>query len=90
MLKRASYAWTPEDEARLRELAQKGVYLRNIALKLRRSESSIKKRARDLQIKVQSTPRSRFRFGGGIRASGPRPAAMPERAPSDLVEIEKE
>ena len=90
MLKRLVYAWTPEDEGKLKQLAERGVYLRNIALRLKRSESSIKKRARDLQIKVQSTPRSRFRFGGGIRASGPRPAAMPERAPSDLVEIEKE
>ena len=62
MLKRASYAWTPEDEARLRELAQKGVYLRNIALKLRRSESSIKKRARELGVKVSITPRGRFGF----------------------------
>jgi DNA-binding NarL/FixJ family response regulator len=67
MLKRASYAWTPEDEAKLRELASNGVYLRNIALKLRRSESSIKKRARDLQIKVQTTPRSRFRFDATAR-----------------------
>jgi len=68
MLKRESYAWTPEDEAKLRELAGKGIYLRNIALKLRRSESSIKKRARDLQIKVQTTPRSRFRFDAAARA----------------------
>ena len=64
MLKRASYAWTPDDEAKLRELADQGIYLRNIALKLRRSESSIKKRAHDLQIKVQARPRSRFRFDG--------------------------
>jgi hypothetical protein len=62
MMKRASYAWTPEDEAKLRELADKCIYLRNIALKLRRSESSIKKRAHDLQIKVQARPRARFRF----------------------------
>jgi DNA-binding NarL/FixJ family response regulator len=62
MLKRASYAWTAEDEAKLRELANKGVHLRNIALKLRRSESSIKKRSHDLQIKIQATPRARFRF----------------------------
>jgi hypothetical protein len=68
MLKRASYAWTPEDEAKLRELAGKGIHLRNIALKLRRSESSIKKRARDLQIKVQTTPRSRFRFDGTAKS----------------------
>jgi len=62
MLKRRVYAWTPEDEARLKELAEKGVYLRNIALRLRRSESSIKKRGRDLGLKVQITPRTPFRF----------------------------
>jgi DNA-binding NarL/FixJ family response regulator len=77
MLKRASYAWTPEDEAKLRELAGKGIYLRNIALKLRRSESSIKKRARDLQIKVQTTPRSRFRFDGTAKTLS-RIVAVPE------------
>ena len=69
MLKRASYAWTPEDEAKLRELADKGIYLRNIALKLRRSESSIKKRAHDLQIKLQARPRPRFRFDQDTKRS---------------------
>jgi DNA-binding NarL/FixJ family response regulator len=63
MLKRPVYAWTPEDEARLKAMAQQGVYLRNIAVRLKRSESSIKKRARELGIKVQITPRARFRFG---------------------------
>lgn len=62
MLKRPVYAWTPEDEAKLTELAQKGVYLRNIAIKLKRSESSIKKRARELGVKVGTTPRRPFRF----------------------------
>jgi hypothetical protein len=60
MLKRFSYAWTPEDEAKLRELAEKGVYRRNIALRLRRSESSVKKRARDLGLTVKTTPRRPF------------------------------
>ena len=59
MLKRAVYAWTPEDEAKLKELAEQGVYLRNIALRLKRSESSIKKRARELGVKVKLTPRYR-------------------------------
>ena len=62
MLKRKSYAWTEEDEAKLKELAGQGIYLRNIALKLKRSESSIKKRSRELGIKVQLTPRTPFRF----------------------------
>jgi DNA-binding NarL/FixJ family response regulator len=50
MLKRKSYAWTPEDETTLKELADKGMHLRAIALRLRRSESSIKKKAYDLVI----------------------------------------
>ena len=62
MLKRAAYAWTPEDEARLKELAGQGMYLRQIALRLRRSESSIRKRARQLGIRLPNTPRGRFRF----------------------------
>jgi len=62
MLKRSNYAWTPEDEAKLKELAGQGVYLRNIALRLKRSESSIKKRSRELGIEVKRTPRSRFSF----------------------------
>ncbi len=60
MLKRLVYAWTPEDEAKLKELAQKGVYLRHIAIKLKRSESSIKKRARDLGVTIPRMPRFRF------------------------------
>jgi len=60
MLKRLSYTWTAEDEAKLRDLVEKGVYMRNIALRLRRSESSIKKRAYDLGLKVKKTPRRPF------------------------------
>jgi DNA-binding NarL/FixJ family response regulator len=62
MVKRLVYAWTPEDEAKLKELADQGVYVRNIAIRLKRSESSIKKRARELGIKVRITPRTPFRF----------------------------
>jgi hypothetical protein len=60
MLKRLSYVWTAEDEAKLRDLVERGVYMRNIALRLRRSESSIKKRAHDLGLKVRKTPRRPF------------------------------
>jgi hypothetical protein len=62
MLKRKVYAWTPEDEGTLKQLAEKGVHLRAIALRLRRSESSIKKRAFDLGVGVKRPPRSQFRF----------------------------
>ena len=59
MLKRTSYAWTSDDEDRLKQLAAQGVYLRNIALRLRRSESSIKTRAHSLGLKLRRTPRIR-------------------------------
>ena len=59
MLRRANFAWTAEDEARLVEMARRGAYLRNIALRLRRSESSIKKRAIGLGVTVKRTPRIR-------------------------------
>jgi hypothetical protein len=54
--------WSPEDEATLREMAGQGVYMRRIALRLRRTENSIKKRAIQLGVKVTKTPRSTFRF----------------------------
>ncbi len=63
MLKRLVYAWTLEDEAKLTSLAEQGVYLRNIAIRLKRSESSIKKKSQLLGIKVKTTPRARFKFG---------------------------
>jgi hypothetical protein len=62
MLRRANSVWTREDEAKLKELAGQGMYLRRIALRLKRSESSIKKRARELGVGVPKTPRSNFRF----------------------------
>jgi len=62
MQKRASHKWTPEDELALRELAEKGFHLRRIALRLRRSESSIKVRAHILHIKIKPTPRYRMKF----------------------------
>jgi len=45
MLRRKSYSWTPEDEATLTHLADKGMHLRALALRLGRPESSVKKRA---------------------------------------------
>lgn len=62
MLTRAKYAWTSEDEAILQQLAEKGLHLRAIAFRLKRSESSIKKRAHELGVEVKRPPRSRFRF----------------------------
>jgi hypothetical protein len=60
MPKRSSQRWTADDETALRDLVEKGFYLRRISLRLRRSESSIQMRARDLNIKVKPTPRYRL------------------------------
>ena len=60
MMRRRNYAWTPQDEAALKQLAVKGMHLRAVALRLRRSESSIKKRARDLGVQLQPKPRGNF------------------------------
>ena len=57
MLKRLVYAWTPEDEAKLRELTEQGLHLRAIALRLKRSESSIKKRSKEIGVKLKPNPR---------------------------------
>src|SRR3954462_5618983 len=60
-MRRANWSWTADDETKLRELADKGVHLRAIALRLRRSESSIRKRAHELKIAVRRPPRTRLR-----------------------------
>ena len=61
MPKRANHKWTAHDEMMLRNLVEKGFYLRQLSLRLCRSESSIKKRAIDLNIKIKPTPRYRVR-----------------------------
>jgi hypothetical protein len=55
-MKRNHY-WTPDEEEKLRGLANKGMHYRAVALRMRRSESSIKKRANELGIKVVAPPR---------------------------------
>jgi len=37
MLRRASYTWTTDDEAKLKEMAQNGLYVRNIAIQIGRA-----------------------------------------------------
>jgi hypothetical protein len=61
MPKRSNLQWTPQDEMMLRNLVEKGFYLRQLSLRLCRSESSIKKRAIDLKIQIKPTPRYRVR-----------------------------
>ena len=53
--------WTAEDDLQLRQLAGSGVHLRAIALKLRRTESSVKARARKIGVSVKPPPRGQFR-----------------------------
>jgi hypothetical protein len=53
--------WTAEEDAKLRQLAELGVPRRNIALKLRRTESGVKNRARDLNVTLPRNRRSAFR-----------------------------
>lgn len=59
MLRRKNYAWTPDDDVKLREMAANGLYIRNIALKLKRSESSVKKHGYDLGLNLKTGPRLR-------------------------------
>lgn len=54
--------WDAAAEASLRALAGQGFYLRKLALRLRRSESSIKKRARLLDVPIPPGPRSIVKF----------------------------
>jgi hypothetical protein len=61
MPQRSYLPWNVESDLELRELAAKGLNLRRLALRLRRSESSIKKRVYTLEIQVKAAPRFRFR-----------------------------
>ena len=47
------HKWTAEEDIRLRELAGLGVRLRNVALKLGRTENGVRKRARQLGVNLQ-------------------------------------
>ena len=71
MPNRANLRWTDEDETALRQLAEKGFYLRKLALRLQRTPASIMKRARVLNIEVKPTPRCGFKFDD--RAAPTRP-----------------
>ena len=66
-MRRANWSWTTDDETRLRELADQGFHLRAIALRLRRSESSIRKRAHELKIAVRRPPKGNFRVDALFR-----------------------
>jgi hypothetical protein len=59
IMSRKGQTWTPAEDTKLRELAAANVPVRNIALKLQRSEDSIHSRARHLNVKVQPNVRRR-------------------------------
>jgi hypothetical protein len=69
MRTRPKYFWTDDDEAKLRALAANGVHLRAIAMKLRRSESSVKTYARNLGVRIKPRRYHRFRFDEVVKFS---------------------
>jgi hypothetical protein len=65
--------WTAEEDAKLRQLAELGVPRRNIALKLRRTESGVKNRARDLNVTLPRNRHSAFRTRHAVALACPHP-----------------
>jgi hypothetical protein len=66
ILQRASYAWTAEDEAKLREWAGSGVKIHSMSVRLRRSVSSMKKRAELLGVRITKSPGADFAFADDL------------------------
>jgi hypothetical protein len=61
-MNRQGARWTDAEDAKLRALAGSGAHARSIALKLRRTESSIKARVRAIGMTLRPPPKTRFRF----------------------------
>ena len=57
VMKRRHFVWTSEDDARLRELAAKGVAAPRVAVVLGRSEKSVRRRALALKIAIRKQSR---------------------------------
>jgi len=57
MRTRSKFAWSDADDAQLRECAERKWSVPRIALRLRRSNSAVQRRARLLGVKVQSPVR---------------------------------
>jgi uncharacterized heparinase superfamily protein len=53
-VQRRCLQWTNEEDETLRSLAEQGRYLRNIALKLHRSEDGVRRRAERLSIDIRA------------------------------------
>jgi hypothetical protein len=56
-MKRRHFVWTPEEDERLRQLAAKGVAVPRVAVVLRRSEQSVRRRALALNIRIRKQSR---------------------------------
>lgn len=54
ILQNTRIAWTPADEQRLRDLATAGLYLREIANQLGRTQEAVRSRANKLRVPVRS------------------------------------
>jgi hypothetical protein len=97
MLRPLRHPWTLEEEARLQAMADSGVYLRNIALRLRRSEDSVKNSGRDAEGRppIAMAAHARARplsvgvrlFEGGNLHGGqlPRARSPSQRGASDIT-----
>jgi hypothetical protein len=56
-MKRRHFVWTPEEDARLRELAARGIAAPRVAVVLGRSEKSVRRRALALNIAIRKQSR---------------------------------
>jgi ParB-like chromosome segregation protein Spo0J len=56
-MKRRHFVWTTEEDARLRELAEKGIAAPRVAVVLGRSEKSVRRRAAALNITIRKQSR---------------------------------
>jgi hypothetical protein len=57
MLSRRNYFWSEAEDAKLRAFAQNGVYVRNIAIRLKRTPTGVRRRAKQLGLSLPSRPR---------------------------------
>jgi DNA-binding NarL/FixJ family response regulator len=54
MPERSNQKWTAEEERQLQELANRGMTLQQIALRLRRSKGPVKKHAKELGLTLRA------------------------------------
>jgi hypothetical protein len=54
--------WTPSDDVTLRELAAAGKHVVTIAVEMRRSETTIRKKAKEIGVEIVKNPLGRRRL----------------------------